>query len=132
MLTVRGSRGKQDHLIDLDFQYDSLLPTPASPTPPPATAAPGAPSSASGSDLEGGENKSGGGVWEGQVHRGMLKSARFILHTRGLRAMLARLPPDFKIRLVGHSLGAGGFERGFEGVSETDRQTERGRGGRWN
>ena len=31
-----------------------------------------------------------------------------------------------------HSLGAGGFERGFEGVSETDRQTERGRGGRWN
>lgn len=27
MVAVRGSKGKQDHLIDIDFQYDTLLPT---------------------------------------------------------------------------------------------------------
>lgn len=80
VIAVRGSRGKQDHLIDLDFQYDTILP----------------------SDHEGAS-----GEWQGHVHRGMLKSARFILHTRGLRAVLAMLPSTYKIRLVGHSLGAG-------------------------
>jgi hypothetical protein len=74
------SKVKTDHLIDINFQYDPLL-----------------------SEAEA---KVAAG-WQGQVHRGMLKCARFILRTWGLRSLLMLLPADFKIRFVGHSLGAG-------------------------
>ena len=80
VVAVRGSKVQTDHLIDIDFQYDLLL-----------------------SEAEA---KVAAG-WQGQVHRGMLKCARFILRTWGLRSLLMLLPADFKIRFVGHSLGAG-------------------------
>ena len=80
VVAVRGSKVKTDHLIDIDFQYDLLL-----------------------SEAEA---KVAAG-WQGQVHRGMLKCARFILETWGLRSLLMLLPEDFQIRFVGHSLGAG-------------------------
>ena len=104
IVVVRGSQGKKDHLIDIDFQYDKLLA--AAPAPSASASPAGSPPTAV---AEQGGN--GGGVgaseWQGNVHRGMLKCARFILQTRGVRSMMALLPPDFKIRLVGHSLGAG-------------------------
>lgn len=116
VVAVRGSKGKQDHLIDLDFQYDTLLPSSLSVlnTPisfpdlvsNPPLSLPTATSRESKMAAEEMEGK-GEGEWQGNVHRGMLKCARFMLQTRGLRSMLALLPSEYKIRLVGHSLGAG-------------------------
>ena len=104
IVAVRGSKGKKDHLIDIDFQYEKLL---SSQSPPLASASPaGSPPTAS-AENGGRMGEVGPDTWQGHVHRGMLKCARFILQTRGVRSMMSLLPPDFKIRLVGHSLGAG-------------------------
>jgi hypothetical protein len=80
VVAVRGTKVKTDRLIDLEFEYQLLL------------------SEAEAKVATG---------WQGQVHKGMLKCARFILQTWGLRSLLMLLPADFKIRFVGHSLGAG-------------------------
>jgi hypothetical protein len=80
VVAVRGTKVKTDRLIDLEFEYQLLL-----------------------SEAE----AKVAAEWQGQVHRGMLKCARFILRTWGLRSLLMLLPADFKIRFVGHSLGAG-------------------------
>ena len=101
---MRGSKGKKDHLIDIDFQYEKLL---SSEPPPLASDSPAGSPPTAAAEKGGRRGEVGPDMWQGHVHRGMLKCARFILQTRGVRSMMSLLPPDFKIRLVGHSLGAG-------------------------
>lgn len=85
LLVVRGTQEKHDHLIDIDFATDRLLPPALPPHPAPAQR----------------------DAWDGLVHRGMVRAARFLLYEHGARAALLSAPRDFAVRVVGHSLGAG-------------------------